>query len=44
MWRPPAVWNAIGPLGQRLCGAMLWRDVRSAVGGGVPLDAQLGLT
>ena len=35
MWRPPAGWNAIGPLGRRLRGAMSWRGVRSAAGGGV---------
>jgi len=33
-----------GPLGRRLCGAMSWRSVRSAVGGGVPLDVRLVLT
>ena len=32
-----------GPLGRRLGGVMSWRSVRSAAGGGVPLDARLGL-
>ena len=40
--KKPAGWEAAGPLGRRLCGAMSWRSVRSAAGNGVPLDARLG--
>ena len=44
VWRPPAEWEATGPLGRCLCSAMSKIKDQAAAGDGVLLDAWLGLT